>query len=981
MRSKGAVKFFAIALALVCIFQLSFTFIANQWDKKADRYAKGNIDMKRRYLDSAGRKPIMNIGLRKYNYMDVKERALNLGLDLRGGMHVTMEVAMNELIQKLSNNNDDPGFLKALGDAKNIQRTSQRNYIDIFYDEFKKDKPGQRLASYFATLENKAGADGISASSTDGQVLTFLRVQAKSALDRTFNIIRTRIDKFGVTQPNITLDENTGRIVVELPGADDPTRVRKYLQGSAKLEFYQTYTFAELSQQLVDADRTLMLTQEATKAGRTASDSFLKAQRDSTAHVDKIMASKDPKDSAERVKLAAIKQAPKDQPLIKLLVHQKLTEDMAKSPVMGYVELKDTGKINKYLAMDIVKSSFPSDAKFAWQNKPIGEGGQVLELIALRTTGIPEDPAILGGEVIIDARKDVNPQSNSYEVSMQMNTEGAREWSKITRDNINKFIAIVLDNQVYSAPRVNGEIPGGRSQITGNFTANDAGDLANILKAGKLPVRLDIIEEAVVGPSLGAEAIQSGLYSLLAGLVLIIVFMAIYYNRSGWVANLALLINLFFILGVLTSLNAALTLPGIAGIVLTLATAVDANVLIYERIRDELLEGKNMKLAISEGFRQAMSSILDANIVSLLLGIILLTFGSGPIYGFAVILVIGILTSLFSSILITRLIFDWLLEKDSKIDFGNNFLLRNINFDFVGRRRTFYIISGITIVIGIVSLMTRGLNYGVDFEGGSSYVVQFDKPVKTGDVRNLLTKPFNNSAPEVKTFGSDSKIDITTDYLADQGAAASEKLKNIIINELKPLGKVEIISEQRVGATIANDIKTSALSTVGFALLMIFVYMIIRFKHWQFALGATVALAHDILFVLTFFSLLKDVLPFSLDVDQAIIAALLTIAGYSMNDTVVVFDRIREYLNNNKKAPMAATINEAINKTLSRTVITSFTIFVVVLVLFIFGGQIIKGFAFAMLIGIIVGTYSSIFVATPIVVDFQPRTKEIPATV
>jgi len=975
MKIKGAVKFFAIALALVCIFQMSFTFIANQWDGKAEKYAKGNAVKKRRYLDSAGSKSILNIGLRKYTYQDVKERALNLGLDLRGGMHVTLEVAMNELLFSLSNKNDDPAFKNALESAKILARTSQIGYIDLFVSEYRRLVPNGRLATVFATLDNKAA--GIESNSDDAKIIKFLKEQSKSALDRTFNIIRTRIDKFGVTQPNITADVDAGRIMVELPGAEDQERVRKYLQGSAKLEFFLTYTLKDVVQELSQADAILYEQMEAKKGFKkdtTSSES--KSEEKVASSKDKSDTSKSSADSSKKVAKKDDKNKQKYQPLMQKLFAFQPTQDMFNSPVVGYVKIADTGDVNKYLNDPSVKAILRPDLRFAWSNKATSDG-QIIQLMALRTSGIEGEDAVLDGKSITDARKDVNPQSSSYEVSMQMNTDGSREWAKITRENVGKFVAIVLDGVVYSAPRVNGEIPGGRSQITGNFTANEAGDLANILKAGKLPVRLDIIEEAVVGPSLGKAAINSGLYSLLAGLLAIVTFMGLYYNRSGWVANLALFINLFFIMGVLTSLNAALTLPGIAGIVLTLATAVDANVLIYERIRDELHEGKTMRIAIADGFRMAMSSILDANSVTLLLGIILMTFGRGPIYGFAVILVIGILTTLFCSILITRLIFDYLLEKDKPINFGNNQFLRNIDFDFVGKRKTFYIISGITILIGIGSLITQGLNYSVELEGGYSYVVEYDKAVTVEEVRTALTPKLGNSTPEVKTFGSDTKLNIVTKYLANAGSDASAKVKTAILDGTKQFGNGKIISEQRVGATIAADIKDSAWKSILFSLMAIFIYIVIRFKRWQFALGATVALAHDILFVLTFFSLFKDIMPFSLDIDQAIIAALLTIAGYSMNDTVVVFDRIREFLNLNKSGDMAHTINDAINKTLSRTVVTSFTIFVVVLVLFLFGGQVIKGFAFAMLVGIIIGTYSSIFVATPIVVDFHGADKQL----
>lgn len=1007
MKNKGAVKFFAISLALVCLFQLSFTYVANQWDNKAEKYAKGDIVKKRHFLDSAGRKSVFNLGLYKYNYMDVKERSLNLGLDLRGGMHVTLQIAMNDLLKQLSNNSTDETFNKALKLASERQKTSQKGYIDLFSEAIQEIKPGFKLAPIFATLENKNG--GIDPNSNNEKIITFLKTEGQSALDRTYEILSTRIDKFGVTQPNKQKDDATGRIIVELPGADDPDRVRKYLQGSAKLEFYETYTLAEAFTFLKEADKELYNKQQAEKilkgdtaktTDKTADAAIPKAgSTDTTKKADAaIPLAKDKKDdttktgtkTADKGKDAKAKKdsAQKETPLLSALfgIVGNSLGDRANSPIVGYVPIADTPKINKMLRNPIVKDQLPPEMKFAWMAKAMDEGKTIIELVALKSTGLAGKEAVLTGDVITDAKKDVDRQSNTYEVSMQMNSEGAQQWAQITKANIGKFVAIVLDGTVYSAPRVNGEIPGGRSQITGNFSAKEAGDLANILKAGKLPVRVEIIEEAIVGPSMGQDAINKGLMSLMVGLIAIVCFMIFYYNRSGWVANLALLVNMFFITGVLASLGAALTLPGMAGILLTLATAVDANVLIYERIRDELLEGKGMKLSIAEGFKHAMSSIIDANVVSLLIGVILLTFGTGPVYGFAVVLVIGILTSLFTSILITRLIFEWLLEKDSKINFGSEFtnkMLRNINYDFVGKRKTFYWISGVIIAIGIFSIAIMpmitgksGLNYGVDFKGGYSFVVNFDKAPALNDIRTNLDKAFGHT-PEVKTYGSDTRLSITTDYLiTENGDSVSSKVKAKLIEGLAPLGKEynpKVIGEQKVGATIASDVKNSAFNSILFALIVIFIYIIIRFKSWQFALGATVAMFHDALFVLTIFSLFKDIMPFSLDVDQAIIAAILTVMVYSMNDTVVVFDRIREYLNNNKKSAMIPTINQAINKTLSRTVITSFTIFLVVLILFLFGGQVIKGFAFAMLVGVIIGTYSSIFVATPIVVDLTKK--------
>lgn len=975
MKLKGAVKFFAIALSIVCLFQLSFTFIANRLDSSAERYANGKVDKKRHYIDSISRQTVFSIPLiRKYNYLDIKERELNLGLDLRGGMHVTLEVELNKLLRELSDNDDNVTFNKALAKATVQQVTSQRNFIDIFYDDIKEINPNFKLSSVFAKEKN---SENVKFGTSNEDVIKFLKEQSNSAIERTYNILRSRIDKFGVTQPNIQLDENAGRIMVELPGVDDEVRVRKLLQASAKLEFYETYSLNFLSSKgyLKDADdayyRALkaekVVSEDSTTKNLLAGGGSDSTKKDSTSDTGKLAGGKknvSKKDSS-------------DQPLIRALFVTNPGDGT--SPVMGIVRVADTAKVNRILARPEVKDKFPSDLIMMW-SIPVKES-EIINLIALKASS-GEEPAVLTGEVVTDARQDVNPQSQSYVVSMRMNPEGADKWAAITKRNIGNAVAIVLDGNVQSYPRVNGEIPNGSSEISGSFTANEAKDLANVLKAGKLPVSVKIIEEAAVGASLGQEAISKGLLSLLVGLICIVVFMILYYNRSGWVANFALIINLFFIVGVLASLGAALTLPGMAGIVLTLAMAVDANVLIYERVRDEMLLGKNLRMAIAEGFKHAMSSIIDANICTLLIGIILLSFGSGPIYGFAVVLVIGILTSLFTAILITRLIFDWMLEKDKTVNFGNAKtmnLFRHFDYDFVGKRKIFYGISGTIIVIGIVSMFVQGLNYGVDFKGGYDYVVSFDKSVEASNIQSILTPAFKNSAPEVKSYGSDNKLNIVTDFMVNSTSdSAADIVSKTMVSALTAKGyKVTIESSQKVGSTVASDIKNSAFNSIFFSLFVIFIYIVIRFKRWQFALGATVALAHDIFFVITIFSIFKDIMPFSLNVDQAIVAALLTIAGYSMNDTVVVFDRIREYLNNNKKGELEHTINDAINKTLSRTLITSFTIFIVVLILFIFGGQVIKGFSFALLIGILIGTYSSIFVATPIVIDFNRKKKTI----
>ncbi|RYD80721.1 MAG: protein translocase subunit SecDF [Sphingobacteriales bacterium] len=992
MKSKGAVKFFAIALAVVCLFQLSFTFIAGRIEKKADNYAQGDPVKKRRYLDSVSRETAFNIGIRKYTYLDVKERELNLGLDLRGGMHVTLEVAMEKFLKELSGNNADPVFNKALANAKQAKVTSQRSFVDIFVDEIQRLKPNAQLAPYFATIGNK---ENIKINSSNDEVVTYLKKESQSALERTFEILRARVDKFGVTQPNVQPDFTSGRITVEMPGIDDADRVRKLLKGSAKLEFYETYTLAEIFPFMQDADKALLAIQEVDKVTKTGTNNTAanmltsgttdSTKNDTTAKVDDTIKSSNPLAGITKTNdTAGAKNDSlgKETPLLSALFPFQISNDMAQSPTIGWVRISDTARVNKLLNTPEVKDAFPPETKLLWSSKPTQQS-DLLELTALKTTGLVGKEAVLYGDAISDANADIDPQSNAYIVSMQMNPQGAADWARITKAaaamNPKGHIAIVLDDQVYSAPRVQNEITGGRSQITGNFTASESKDLANILKAGKLPVELQVIDEAVVGPSLGQEAINTGLLSLAIGVGAIALFMVLYYNRSGWVANLALFVNLFFIIGILTSLGAALTMPGMAGIVLTLAMAVDANVLIYERIREELALGKNLKMAIADGFQHALPSIIDGNLTTLLIGIILMAFGGrGPIYGFAVVLVIGILTSLFTAILVSRLIFEWLLEKDSKINFGNkttNNLFKNINYDFVGKRKYAYWFSGITTLIGIISLAVNGLNYGVDFEGGRSYILDFEKPVQTEEVRSVLTKAFGD-APEIKTFGSDDKLSITTNYMKDGGEVADKQVSAKLMEGLGQLNDnpAKIVNTQLVGSTIASDIKNSAFYSILFGLLAVFLYIVVRFKRWQFAAGATIALAHDVFFVLTLFSLFKDWLPFT-SVDQAVVAALLTVVGYSINDTVVVFDRIREFLRNNRKSAMVPTVNAALNTTLSRTIITALTVWIAVFILFLVGGPIIRGFSFAMLIGVTVGVYSSIFVATPLALDFQKKSE------
>lgn len=998
MRSKTAIQFFAIALALICVYQLSFTVVSYIEEQKAEQYAAGDNEKRRQYLDSIAYKPVYDLLVREYTYREVKERSLNLGLDLQGGMHVTLEVAIDKLINRLANNPSDASFQRALSMARERQATSQESFVDLFYESLTELNPEVRLGKYFYTRENQGNFDNSRPSNEE--VLDFLRDEAENGLDRTFNILSTRIDRFGVTQPNIQKQEGTNRIMVELPGVDDPERVRNILQGAAKLEFWETYDNIAFNTYLEDANKALASVLGTTEGDDTTrfdddddDDRQFFQDEDTTPAVittpdtvegdddGGLMGESDDTTTQDTNETLSEEEFQEQNPLYAVMMpNVRQAEEglvLNEGPVIGYANGTDTGKVNSYLSIDAVASKFPALVKFVWSAKPAQGTENTYALLALKMPNREGEPQ-LDGRVITDARVDLD-QFGKRTVIMSMNQEGSNIWAKMTRANVGKSVAIVLDNKAFSWPRVNTEITGGVSSIEGVDETNEAEDLVNILKSGKLPLQVDIVEEAVVGPSLGRESVRNGLLSLLAGFVLVIIFMAFYYNKSGLVANAALLINLFFIIGILASLGSALTLPGMAGIVLTIGMSVDANVLIFERIREELRAGKGIKLAIADGYRNAYSSIIDANLTTLLVGIVLWTFGSGPIHGFAVVLVIGILTSLFSAVLITRLIYDWLLTRDKVLQFGTEATSKafsNTNVDFLGKRKLAYIISGAVIAIGIISLSIRGVDYGVDFSGGYSYVVEFTEPADGQAIRNALT-PELDGRPEVKTFGGNTKYKITTDYLInDTASTAATQVQEAVNRGLAQIGEFEVIQVSKVGPTIAQDIKTSAAWAVGFALVIIFLYIFIRFRKWQYGLGALVALFHDVLFIFGLFSILQNIVPFTLEVDQAFIAAILTVVGYSINDTVIVFDRVRENLTLHKSLPMFSNINAALNSTISRTMVTSGTTFLVIFVLFLFGGEIIRGFSFAILMGILVGTYSSLFIATPIVVDLNKRDRD-----
>jgi len=977
MQGKGLVKFTAIALSLACLYSLSFTWIANKVENDAQKFAKGDPERERVYLDSVASLPVFS-SLNYITYQYAKQREIPLGLDLKGGMNVTMEIALSDMVRNLANNNTDANFNAAIRNAEAAVAQGDNDFIGAFGREFEKLSPSSKLAPLFATKENSGN---IKIDATNQEVLSFLRKSADGAIDLSFNILRTRIDKFGVTSPNIQKQQGTNRILIELPGVKDQDRVRKLLQGSAKLEFWETYDNTEIFALLQNVNSILASTKKAsdttskTLATQDTTKSKLAAlgKKDTTGKIDSAAALN--KIQAEQAQL---------NPLFSVLnpatfQGQDGQTSLRPGPVVGYAALKDTAQVNAYMASPQVRSIIPSNIKLYWGVKPISPDSKVFELYALKTSNLAGGPA-LEGDVISDARSDYDQRGNA-EVVMVMNTDGARAWRILTANasadpNNKKSVAIVLDNLVYSAPTVQGEIPNGISSISGNFKIEDTQDLANVLKAGRLPAPARIVSEYVVGPSLGADSISAGLISTIAGVIVILLFMAMYYSTAGLVANIALLVNLFFLMGVLASLGAVLTLPGVAGIVLSLGMSVDANVLIYERIREELAEGKSLRLAIAEGFRKAMPSILDSNITTFLTGMILYIFGQGPIVGFATTLMIGIVTSLFAAIFISRLVFEWMLERKNPIRFSikaTENLFKDSKFDFITGRKKFYILSSAIILAGIISAFTQGFSLGVDFSGGRSYFVAFDKPVDVEDARGILVGAFD-SPVEVKTFGTSNQVKITTAYLINDNTIAADEKVNVKLEEgLKKINPVyEIKDSQKVGPTMADDIKTSAIYAVGFSILVIFLYIIIRFKRMAFGFAAILALVHDVLVLLAIFTIFNGWLPFSLDIDQAFVAAILTVMGYSINDTVVVFDRVREYIgqHHSKDENLPTVINNALNSTLSRTVITGICTIAVLLIIFIFGGEILRGFSFAMFIGVIFGTYSSLFVATPFVVEF-----------
>lgn len=1017
MQNKAFISFIAIVVALACIYHLSFTVVTKKIESDAAAFANGDSRLERAYLDSVANEPILGqamldyLGL--YSYETAKQRELNLGLDLKGGMNLTIEVSVADLLKVMSNDSKDPLFLQALKAAKEKSDQDGSNFIDNFVAEAQKIDPNVQLSS--ARLFGHSGQATIKVGDSNEQVIAILKKEADQTIDRTFEVLNSRIDQFGVTQPNIQKLETTGRILIELPGIKDPDRAVELVQKTAKLEFWETVNMNEVAENFIRIDEYLAKMKKADKAEDTASVAVAAETTPAAATPEDSLQESNlaanlaaenaetPEDSSEKSAFAqSQKPSKKDSPLFSIFqmnVVQTAEGQLAYGggALLGYCAPTDTAEFNNYLRIPQVAAMIPRNVKLFWGYKaePMAQGPALVPVYCISAPA--KGRAALEGDVVTDADYEKNPDGGGFMVRMYMNSEGADKWAKITEANMpageglpGKAIAIVLDGKVYSAPTVQNKITGGVSSITGRFTFEEAKSLAAVLKSGKLPVPATIVEKAVVGPSMGAEAIQAGLISLLIAFVIVLIYMIFYYNGAGVTANIALLCNVFFLVGTLASIGTTLTLPGIAGIVLTFGMSVDANVLIFERIREELAHGKGLRMAVSEGFSKAYSSIIDGNVTTLLTALILMIFGAGPTRGFAVTLFCGILTSLFCAIFITRLVFEAQLARKKDIKFGNamtNNAFKKININFIGKRKIYYAISTVIILIGVVSFFTRGFNQGVDLNGGRTYTVEFDNSeFSTQDVANALTPSFGNEAPTVKLFGADNRVKIVTKYEYNNSTIEVEQgIVSKMYEALKGFYKttptyeqfadedsgVGLAGSEKVGPSIAGDTKTKSIYAILFSLVLMFLYIVFRFRGWQFGVAAIVALIHDVLFVLTCFSLLNGILPFSMEIDQAIIAAILTVIGYSINDTVIVFDRIREYFREHKRGAIPSLVNSALNSTLSRTFNTSFTTLVVLLIAFIFGGPGIRSMSFALLIGIGVGTYSSLCIASTLVVDLK----------
>ncbi len=969
MQNKGIIVFLTVVVSALCLYYLSFTLVSNSVERKADEYAmdeSGNIDFAKRqtYLDSVWRQPVYNFLGASFTYQEVKETELGQGLDIQGGMQVTLAISPVDIVKGMSGNSSNKTFNEVLLEAEERAKTVNDKFVNIFYDVWQEKAGDQNLSSVFATAANRGR---ISLESSDNEILNILDTEIESAIDRSFNILRTRIDRFGTSQPNIQRIQNTGRIQIELPGVDNPERVRNLLQGVAKLQFWEVAEIDEYAGAIQAADALLVAEAKANKP----------AAADTTATADDLESdlARQLAEGGEGDSLSS-----EVSPLFSLL----------KANYGLVYDLRDTMTINRILEREDVQSVLPKDIRFLWGVKPQqADNMELLELYGIKTPRGTE-VAPLEGDVITDARQTLD-QSSRPAVSMQMNADGARKWRKLTSESIGKRIAVVLDDYVYTAPTVQGEIPSGQSEITGNFTIDEAKDLANILKSGALPAPTRIVEEAIVGPTLGLEAFKQGMNSLFAGMAIVILFMLAYFAKGGAVAVAALFFNILFILGILAQLGTALTLPGIAGIVLTMGMSIDANVLIMERIKEELQNGAGLLQAINVGYNKSFSSILDSNVTTFLVGAILYALGQGPVKGFAIVLMIGIASSFFTAVFITRVLVHWWSKKgdQSKLSFSTPFsrgLFNDLNIDFMSKRKVAYMISSAFIVIGLIVALTSGLKFGVDFTGGRSYIVEFSEPIPASDIKTGLDAEFGGSV-EAKTYGANNVLKVTTSYLINEDSdeanrEVEQKVREGIttitgLTYIEDASKLDdssfaITGSSKVGATVADDIKISSVEAMVFALLAIFLYILLRFRKWQFSLASIVALMHDALFVVAAFAI-ANALGATFEIDQVFIAAILTVIGYSINDTVVVFDRIRENISVRGTGSLIKIFNSAINQTISRTLITSGTTLIVVLVLFIFGGEVLRGFSFALIVGIVVGTFSSIYIATPIAVDLMRK--------
>ncbi len=986
MQSKGVITWVAILLGLACLYQLSFTWKTSSVEKAAVEYAKSfpadeQASMEQYYLDSIENKTVYNVGLTSFTYKQCKEKEINLGLDLKGGMNVMLEIQVEDVVKSLAGESqNDPAFVAAIAEANEALRQGTGGYIETLAEAYAKASNGQPLAELFISPDRKDIKSGM----TDAEVVKVLKEETDAAISASFNIISSRIDHFGVVQPNIQRLPNSNRILVELPGVKEPERVRKLLQGTASLEFWTTYNGQELLPALQRADAVV---KAYVSANKETAEETVAEENDADAPA---LAAKIAQD--QKVEESTTNNFSRERnPLLALL-----NPAYAGGAVIGAATAADTVAINKYLALPEVRDCFPSDVRFKWGIKGDKLANGQFFLYTIKVERV-DGKAPLDGSVISDARAAYAQTGANAEVSMAMNSNGITEWAQLTGENVGKCIAIVLDGYVYSAPVVRGKIEGGNSSISGDFTIQEAQDLANVLKSGKVPAPARIIQDTVVGPSLGQESINAGMLSFVLAFILVLLYMGLFYRTAGWLADLALIFNVFLLMGCLVSFGAVLTLPGIAGIVLTMGMAVDANVIIYERIKEELRAGKGIHAAIKDGFSNAYSAIIDGNLTTIITGIVLFIFGNGPVQGFATTLVVGILTSMFCSIFITRILIEAVVAKWGKCSFSYKWsenLLSNFHFDFIGKRKWAYIASGIVILAGVASLVFHGLNYGVEFTGGRTFVVRFDQNVSAEQVRQALENSFAdgdaaNTSLEVKQYGAENQMRIVTQYKYDDTSeATTEEVETILYNALKPLYGYDItldgfretqddqngiVSADKVGPAIAKDMTMGAVFSVLFALIAIGLYIAFRFRKWQWAMGATLAIVHDAFMIIAMFSIFYSVMPFNLEINQAFIAAILTIIGYSINDTVVIFDRIREYLSLYPKREIVSTLNGALCSTLMRTLNTSGSTLVTLLAIFIFGGESIRGFVFALLIGVVVGTYSSLFIATPLAYDMQKK--------